>query len=60
MRDKKDYLVCRFCGWKTRVWTTTRGGKRRHGSVLLLEHVSYKHEEEYDKIQKWLGEEKLI
>lgn len=55
-----EKLKCRFCGYATLRWSTTRSGKRKPGIVRLLRHVGYAHPKEAEEILKFScnGEER--
>lgn len=45
-----EYLKCRYCNWKTKLWRTNKKGQRKNGYPLLQEHFYMHHEEEYKDI----------
>lgn len=52
MADISNILKCKFCSWQTKRWVTTKKGKKRNRSDLLISHVMIEHEEEYRKIEE--------
>ncbi len=50
-------LKCKFCKWQTKRWITTKKGKKRNQSGLLINHVMMEHEEKYRKIVETIEEE---
>lgn len=52
MADISNTLKCKFCLWQTKRWITTKKGKKRNRSDLLIGHVMIEHPEEFEKIQE--------
>ncbi len=57
MRRKAKTISCRFCGWKTALWTTSRNGERSSGWAKLRRHVADNHWDAWQRLQAWLGDE---
>lgn len=50
--SKSDIVKCAFCDWKTKRWVTNKKGKKSHGMERLLNHVEFRHFNEYVKIKE--------
>jgi len=49
---ENNAIKCAFCDWKTTRWTTNKNGKRKNGMAKLLNHVEFRHFNEYIKIKE--------
>ncbi len=47
-------IKCRFCGWSSPAFRMRRG-KHVHQFAKLVEHVSYRHEAEYERLREELN-----
>ena len=54
--DSMQMIKCKFCDWQTKVWTTTKKGKKASGYRRLKKHVAYLHENIGDEIGDWLNQ----